>query len=107
MNATDRQLAEDRALRDAALRLFKADLDLVRSDLAMRGAGQRVADRVGDAALDTMDDALDYAQDHKGQLAAGVTALLLFLFRGPILDMLAGLLGDDDEDEERGDESLA
>jgi hypothetical protein len=104
MTPTSRQLADDRALRDAALRLFKADLDTVRADLAARGAGQRVADRVGDAALDTMDDALDYAQTHKGQVAASVTAVLLFLFRGPLLDALATLLGsDEDEDEEPRD----
>jgi len=102
MNAIDRQLAEDRAMRDAAYRLFKADLDLVRGDLAARGVRQRVADRVGDAALDTMDDAVDYAQHHKGQVAAGISAILLFLFRGPLLDLLASLLPEDDgrDDEE-------
>jgi len=105
MSAIDRQLAEDRALRDAALRLFKADLDLVRGDLASRGVGQRAADRVGDAALDTMDEAVDYARDHKGQVAAGITAILLFLFRGPLLDALASLFGDDDG--ERDDEEPA
>ena len=97
MTSIERQMAEDRAVRDAALRLFKADLDLVRSDLAARGAGQRVADRVSDAALDTVDDAVDYAQDNKGPVAAGIAALLLFLFRGPLFDALASLLGDHDE----------
>jgi len=98
MTASDRQLAEDRALRDAALRLFKADLALVRGDLAARGVGQRAADRVGDAALDTMDEAVDYAKEHKGQVAAGISAILLFLFRGPLLDALASLFDDDDSD---------
>ena len=100
----DLQLAEDRALRDAALRLFKADIAAVRADLAVRGVGARAADRVGDAALDTLDDAVDYAQDHKGQVAAGVSALVLFLFRGPLLDLLATLLGHD-EGERDGDEA--
>lgn len=99
MSVTDRQLIADRALRDGALRLFKADLDLVRSDLATRGVGQRAADRVGDAALDTVDDAVEYAQIHKGQVAAGVTAILLFLFRGPLLDALVRLFGEDDDDD--------
>jgi hypothetical protein len=110
MNATDRQLAEDRALRDAALRLFKADLDLVRGDLATRGVGQRAADRVGDAALDTMDEAVDFARDHKGQVAAGLSAIVLFLFRGPLLDALARLFGGDDsehDDSDRDDEERA
>jgi len=100
MSASARQLAEDKALRDAAHRLFQADLALVRADLAVRGPGARVADRIGDAALDTMDETLAYAQDHKGQVAAGVSALLLFLFRGPLLDAVAALLGDDDDRHE-------
>ena len=104
MKAIDRQLAEDRAMRDSAKRLFKADLDLVRGDLARRGAGQRVADRVSDAALDTVDEAVGYAQDHKGQVAAGIGAIVLFLFRGPLLDMLAGLFQPDDEDEHYDEE---
>jgi len=103
MIGIDRQLVEDRALRDAALRLFKADLDLVRGDLAARGAGGRVADRVSDAALDTMDEALDYAQDHKGLVATGISAILLFLLREPLLSALAALFEQDDvehDDEE-------
>lgn len=103
MSAIDRQLAEDRALRDAALRLFKADVALVRGDLAARGVGPRVADRVGDAALDMVDEAAEYAQDHRGQVAAGIAALLLFLFRGPLFDALGALFGGDDEEDE-GDE---
>jgi hypothetical protein len=35
------RLAEDRALRDAALRLFKSDLALIRRDLDSRGLGDR------------------------------------------------------------------
>jgi len=104
MKAIDRQLAEDRAMRDSALRLFKADLDLVRGDLGRRGAGQRVADRVSDAALDTVDEAVVYAQDHKGQVAAGIAAIVLFLFRGPLLDMLAGLFHADEDDDEHHEE---
>jgi hypothetical protein len=99
LKSIDRQLDEDKAMRDAALRLFKADLDLVRSDIATRGAGQRVADRVTDAALDTVDEAVDYAQDHRGQVAAGIGAILLFLFRGPLLDALASLFGSDERDD--------
>jgi len=91
MSALDRQLAEDRIMRDAALRLVKADLELVRNDLSARSAGGRVADRLGDAALDTVDDAVDYATQHKGLLAGAVATLALFLFRGPLLDALSAL----------------
>lgn len=100
MAVLEARLAMHRAERDAALRRFKDDLAIVRGDLDARGVGTRVADRVGDAALDTLDDAVDYAQDHRGQLAAGAAALVLFLFRGPLLDLLASLLGVDEEDWE-------
>ena len=104
MSTPAERLQHDRALRDAALRLVKADLALVRGDLAARGVGTRVADRVGDAALETLDDAVAYAQGHRGQVAAGITALLLFLFRGPLLDSLAALIAEDgDEDEDADD----
>ena len=47
MSELERRLAEDKALRDSALALFKADLALVRADLAERGLGPRIADRLG------------------------------------------------------------
>ena len=106
MSTPDERWQHDRALRDAALRLVKADIALVRGDLAARGVGTRVADRVGDAALETLDDAVGYAQGHRGQVAAAITALVLFLFRGPLLDALAALIGEDAaEDEDDADEN--
>lgn len=110
MSTPDERWQHDRALRDAALRLVKADIALVRGDLAARGVGTRVADRVGDAALETLDDAVGYAQGHRGQVAAAITALVLFLFRGPLLDALAALIGEDpaeEEDDEHQDETMA
>lgn len=106
MSTPDERWQHDRALRDAALRLVKADIALVRDDLAARGVGTRVADRVGDAALETLDDAVGYAQDHRGQVAAAITALVLFLFRGPLLDALAALIGDDEAEDEDQDEDM-
>ena len=44
---TPRQrLEEYRDLRDSALRLLRADIDMVREDIAVRGLGARAADRV-------------------------------------------------------------
>jgi len=89
----DQQLAEDRVLRDAALRLFKTDLALVRGDLSARGPGARAADRIGDAAMDTFEEAVDYANDHRGPVVGVVAAILLWFFRGPLLDGLTALVG--------------
>lgn len=97
MNGAEQRLAEDKALRDAALGLFKADLALVRADLAERGVGQRVADRLGEGAMDVLDDAVDYAEDNKGQIAAALAAVALWFARRPILGALGRLIGDDEE----------
>ena len=97
MSDPEQRLAEDKALRDAALALFKADLALVRADLAERGVGARVADRLGESAMDMLDEAVDYAEDNKGTVAAGIAAVVLWFARRPILDALGRLMGGDEE----------
>ena len=93
------QLAEDRAMRDAALALFKADLGFIRNDLEQRGIGERVADRLGESTREMADDALDYAADNKGVVATAIAAVILWFARGPILDALGDLFADDQDDE--------
>lgn len=96
-----RQLAADKALRDAALALFKADLRFIRNDLDRRGIGERVADRLGDGARELADDALDYATAHKGVVATAVAAVVLWFVRAPLLRALGEMFdGDDDEPEQ-------
>ena len=97
MSDPEQRLAEDKALRDAALALFKADLALVRADLAERGVGARVADRLGESAMDMLDEAVDYAEDNKGTVAAGIAAVVLWFARRPILDALGRWMGGDEE----------
>ena len=91
------RFAEDKALRDAALQLFKADLALVRGDLDERGVGARAKDRLAGAALEMLDDAIDYAEDNKGWIAAGTAALALWFARKPILGWVADWLDADAE----------
>jgi hypothetical protein len=95
----EHRLAEDRMLRDAALDLFKADLALIRADLKERGVGARVADRIGESTLEMVDDAADYAEHHKGTVAATIAAIILWFTRGPIIDALARLLGEEEDDD--------
>jgi len=89
------QLAEDKALRDAALQLFRSDIALIHGDLHERGIGARAKDRLGEAALGMVDDAIDYAEDNKGWLAAGATAVALWFARKPILRWVADVLDSD------------
>lgn len=104
MSELERRLAEDKALRDSALALFKADLALVRADLEARGVGARVAARLGEGTMETLDDAVDYAEANKGKVAAGIAAVLLWFARGPILDALGRLIGDEGEEPSDGDD---
>lgn len=104
MSRAELQLAEDRALRDAALAVFQADLRFIREDLAARGVGERIADRLGDATMDLIDDAADYAEENKGQVAAAVAAVVLWFARAPLLAGLAHLVGQENEAEPTADD---
>ena len=101
MSVSEAHLAEDKALRDAALAVFQADLKFIRQDLDARGIGGRIADRLGDATLDMVDEAADYAEDNKGQVAAALAAIVLWFARAPILHGLAALLGIEGEESEQ------
>jgi len=96
------RLAEDKALRDAALQLFKSDLALIRGDLDERGLGARAKERLGDAALGMLDDAVDYAEHNKGWVAAGSAAVVLWFARKPILRWLADVLDGEEPDTADG-----
>ncbi len=100
MTDLESRLVEDKGLRDSALRIFKADLALIRGDLHDRSAGARIATRVGDATMDMLDDGIDYAAANKGKVAAVLAAVALWFARGPIIDGLARLLAPDADDEE-------
>ena len=97
------RLAEDKALRDAALQLFRSDIALIRGDLDARSVGARAKERLGDAALGMVEDAIDYAGDNTGRVAAGVTAVVLWFARKPILRWLADLLDGESADAEPGE----
>ena len=96
------RFAEDKAVRDAALQLFRSDLALLRAGLHERGVGERAKDRLGEAALGMVDDAIDYAEDNKGWVAAGTAAVGLWFARKPIMRWLADLLDGEEPGEPEG-----
>ena len=98
MSDLEHRLTEDRMLRDAALQLFKADLALIRADLAERSVGARVAARIGEGTLEMVDEAADFAEANRGKIAAGIAAIVLWFARGPILDALSRLFEDDERE---------
>ena len=106
MTELEVRLAEDRKLRDAALEVFSADLRFIKQDLHARSVGKRITDRIGESALEVVDEAVDYAEANRGYVAAAVAAVVLWFARAPLLNGLARIFGLDQEDEEQdGDEA--
>ncbi|AKH41487.1 hypothetical protein FHS61_001975 [Altererythrobacter atlanticus] len=105
MRSIDEQLAEDRALRDSALRLFKSDLQFVKADAQARNVGLRLADRLGEGSADMVDDALAYADAHRGKVGLGLLLAGAFFARNRLIDAVFALLSENAGENagERGD----
>lgn len=97
MAKLDGQLREDRALRDAARRLVEADLGFVKGDVQDRSVGKRTADLVGSESRNVAEQALSKAKAHPEIVIGSIAALLLVLFRNPLLDLILDFLEDDDD----------
>lgn len=100
MNDPEHKMIADRAVRDAALALVKADIAHLRVDLTTRGIGARFLDRVAEGANDVLDEAADVAENNRGVLLTLLAAVVLWLARNPLLS----LFGDDDGEEEETEE---
>ena len=101
MSPLETRLAEDRQLRDAALEVFSTDLRFIRLDLRARSVGKRITDRIGESALEVVDEAVDYAEANRGYVGAGVAAVVLWFARAPLLNGLARIFGYEGDDEEQ------
>jgi hypothetical protein len=100
------RLAEDRKLRDAALEVFSTDLRFIKQDLHARSVGKRITDRIGESAMEIVDEAVDYAEANRGYVAAAAAAIVLWFTRAPLLNGLARIFGlDEDDAEQDGDET--
>ena len=105
MSPLEVRLSEDRQLRNAALDVFSADLHFVRQDLHARSVGKRITDRIGDSAMDIVDEAVDYAEANRGSIAAATVAIVLWFARAPLLNGLSRIFGLDGDEEQDGDEA--
>lgn len=90
-------------LRDAAKAVLLADITNVRADLATRGVGDRIADRVSDSAIGVFHEAIEVADNNKGALAALVGAIVLWFARHPIMSLFTGDHMDEDRDNQSDD----
>ncbi|RDC59878.1 hypothetical protein HME9302_01074 [Alteripontixanthobacter maritimus] len=98
----DQQLREDRALRNSARALVKADIAHIRSDLTSKGFGSRIVDRVTEGATDVFEEAVEVADNHKGVLGVLLAAILIWFARTP----LASIFSDEDDDTEDDRDTL-
>jgi hypothetical protein len=99
----ERQLEEDRALRNSARALFRKELGHVSREVRPGAIGERIANRVGEKADDVADAAVDFAEGHGKTVAAAVIGALaaagLWFAREPIAEGLGGLLGNRNEND--------
>lgn len=94
------RLREDRALRDAALALLKADVAHLRADLAGKSMGERFMDRISEGAVDVFDEAVEVANNNRGVLATLIAAVLVWFARNPIMALFV------DDEEQHDDDGV-
>ena len=96
-----KQLAEDRTVRNAAWEVFENDWAHIRGDLDARGVAGRIADKAGDEAREIFDTAVAVADENRTVVGGTVAALLLWLLRNPLIDLVRRLFDVDVDDEEQ------
>lgn len=96
MGKLERQLRQDRHLRDAARALVDADLDRVRSEFKAKPLGRRAIGRLQDGAAELLDSAQSKAGDNIGIVALLLGAIGLWFARNPIM----ALFGDGTTDDQ-------
>ena len=79
------QVLADRAARDAARAAFDAHYGALKADLEERGVAGRIADEAIEQAKDVFDEAVAIAGTHPGAIGGTIVALVLWIFRNPIL----------------------
>lgn len=108
MSHLPQRFIEDRALRDAARAVLAQDIERLRSSLDEQGIASRVSSgvttsissRIRTGARDVLAQAKAQAGDHKGVLAILLGAIILWFARGPILDLIDELAGEDPADDD-------
>lgn len=88
---TPQRLAADRINRDAARRVFSTRLERIKADIEARGIGSRIAGSMVEDVSGAVDMGLDVARERKGLVAGTIGALLVWVFRQPLMAGAASL----------------
>lgn len=116
MTALPPRFLEDRALRDAARSVLEEDIARLRASLGEQGVASRVSSSVGTTvtsrlragAEDVIAQAKQSASDNPGIIALVIGAILLWLMRGTILDLVeAAIEGEEDTGAAPADSAVA
>jgi len=97
MSNAEQRLIEDRANRNAARQLVERGTGQVKSDLAARGVGGRIKDKVTGEVEDTLATGLKVARENKPIIAGTIGLLLVWFLRGPLGRLITRLFGDQSE----------
>lgn len=93
MSEAEERLAQHRNLRGTARGLFDTRLAQVKADLAARSVGGRIKAKAKDEAFKAFDTGIDVAKESKGVIAATTGAILVWVFRAPLLRAVRELIG--------------
>ena len=104
---SERQMREDRALRDAALALVKADISHLKNDVSAKGVGARLATRMSDGATDVFEEAVEVADSNRGILTALLAAVVLWFARNPIMELFRDDEHNSDDQETFSEDALS
>ncbi|WP_370176992.1 hypothetical protein [Alteriqipengyuania sp.] len=96
MSRRARQLAEDRALRDAALALVKDDIAHLRGDLREKGIVARIASSAALGTADIVEEGMELAEKHK-PASYGIGAILAMIVGWWALGGGSGARDDEDD----------
>lgn len=78
-------IAAARALRDEALGIFQADIELAKAE----SSPARIKERAMDEAVEAIHTVRDIANENKAVIAASVAVLTGWFLRGPLIDLAA------------------
>ncbi|EIZ80140.1 hypothetical protein WSK_1173 [Novosphingobium sp. Rr 2-17] len=93
MSMSARQMMSDRAARDVAKAEFDAQYALIKADLQERGLAGRIADEAVEQARTIFDEAVAVVEEHPGVVGGTLAALVLWLFRNPIIAWVQKTMG--------------
>ncbi|OYW47733.1 MAG: hypothetical protein B7Z36_02230 [Novosphingobium sp. 12-63-9] len=87
-----KQLSDARALRTEAWAQVRGDVERLRDGLDDKSIGQRIKERATDEVVDAIDTARDVAGENKTVIGLTVAALVGWLFRRPIGELVQDML---------------